>query len=317
MTKTMLLELQKLAKQNMGWTYPFGPQNYHDHFRYNVDDVELDSVLYGNAKAIVFDTQAMYHDMINDHERTYLCVRRPVKKPKLISISGKVKCLCCGDENMRDYSDYRDDYNGRVREPGVLICRPCLEEKFFCESCEADSGHEDVVYFANKPMIKVNGIGKVCQKCAKEYVRKCPCCGEPFRLTNWVTENPIIRVDLDKEMKFYPKPSFYHLKKFYNGYSYNSTAELIDMTGYVALHMCPTCKTEFLNEHEEFMDWQKIDNPDIIDATIQEDRWFVSDWDTTYFGHYLSNKIYSIKDESIAKYLRENLESIDFEENKN
>ena len=224
--------------------------------------------------------------------------------------------------DIQEESDYREDYNDRYRNTGSLICSSCLSDEFYCGCCEADSGNEDVVYFANKPMVYVKGFDKVCFRCANEFIRKCPCCGDAFKINNWVTDNPIVRIDLDKTEPYYPVPDFYHLRKVYGEYAYSTTSELIGASGYAPLIMCDACKVKFLEEHaDEFMKWTEINNPDIIVERMPDDDerygWYYNSWDKDHYGLHLSNKLYNINDENITKFFKENLEKVSFEEFKN
>ena len=80
-------ELRNLAKENLNWTYEFGPELYLD--MKNIDckariDNNREWISLGLAykKNILFDTNGMYNDMLNDNRTSYWCIRNKVKKMK-------------------------------------------------------------------------------------------------------------------------------------------------------------------------------------------------------------------------------------------
>ena len=291
MVKTALVELRRLAAANMNWKYDYGPQLYLDHMRFYEDNFDLTDVFYShpNKKRILFDTQAMYHDMINDHDRDYWCVRNAVKKPKLISISGKVRCLCCGTDDLRedpDY-DYREGYNDRVHNTNSLICTPCLEKYFYCEMCDAHSGNDEVEYFANKPMHLTKKHGKVCHECYTEKLKLCPCCGEEFHVENDTDsyKAPLIRF-ADATIP----PHFENIRSTAYYYrAYKTAKEYSDNCGYVPLMICKECVDKFAVENG-FMSYAQIKNPYVVDQNSVErfkENAYNPNYDLTHYGQYI------------------------------
>lgn len=295
LTFAALEELQKLAKENMKWTYAFGPQEYNDHKGLYADDwFDLDEVRDNpQHKKILFDTQAMYHDMMNDHDRDYYCVRNPVKKTKLISISGKVRCLCCGDtEGVRQESDrgYRESYNDKVENPESLVCPQCYEDYFECQCClDRD------IYTPDKKMLRVEKIGLICNRCYNYRLRICPCCNEVFDTTYYAAvEYPLVQLTTKDKHTF--RDILYIQRR---------NPEVLDEedfrdTGFAPAVMCSNCRKKFIEENG-FVQWNKKGMD--IEAYDYADR-----WEENHYGQYVSPTVYSIDDESISKYFPSNLE---------
>ena len=144
-SKLAIEELRKLAKENLNWEYEYGIELYQDmkHINGNYSmERAKEYIDFYNKKAIdfikhniLFDTKGMYNDMVNVPCYNYYCVRNKVKKSKVISISGKANCLCCGNQIIRkldedeycieDYWVSSDYYNARYAYHENLVCADC------------------------------------------------------------------------------------------------------------------------------------------------------------------------------------------------
>ena len=131
MNSFFLRELKKLAEENLGWTYDFGPEPYRDMKYFNTEypfNRMRDYKKFHNVTkhSIIFDTKGMYNDFVSDHGRVRMCYRNKVKESKIISISGRSNCLCCNEDIViRD--PYWDgcDYNDRYLNNNTGFCREC------------------------------------------------------------------------------------------------------------------------------------------------------------------------------------------------
>ena len=198
-TKALIEIIRTLAKENLHWTYNFGPELYKD-MQYINSDYSMSRaknyIRYKNTKKhnILFDTKGMYNDMINDNYTNYWCVRNKVKSNKIFSYSGKAPCLCCGEPIV--YYTGSDDYNERYGNSGSSVCLDCLE-KFRCEVCREENPTKK--YYT---IILENGAPKkLCAECVKYYIKKCPDCGNPTFIDMFGGYYSILR---DEEVE-YPK----------------------------------------------------------------------------------------------------------------
>jgi hypothetical protein len=184
---TILEALEKLAKENLGITYEFGIERYDD-MKYINSIASMNRARYYrnlpadryHKKNIIFDTKGMYNDMLNDHSTTYWCKRNKVKKTTVISVSGKAKCLCCGENILTpDYDWYNYDetslsYNERYTNCGNVICPEC-EEKKKCAICHDSDLRSGFITYTNP---NTGAEIKMCPECYKYYIKECPICGE-------------------------------------------------------------------------------------------------------------------------------------------
>lgn len=139
--KTILTHLRKLAKNNWNKNYQYGIEQYHDmRYVYTIARIEnnRDWIAYGIAfkHNIILDTKEMYNDFLNDNTRTYYCCRNVVKRNKVLSISGKCRCLQCNRDLTEENRYYVNHYpdNERYRNCGQVLCKSCrskeeIEEK--------------------------------------------------------------------------------------------------------------------------------------------------------------------------------------------
>ncbi len=175
-SKAVLDELKDLAEKNLGWTYSFGPELYKDMIHVN-SEYPFERVrewrMHGELTKhnILWDTNGMYNDMLNDHNTKYWCYRNKVEHTKIIKVSGKCNCLSCNGPAL--YYEGGCDYNDRYMGASSLVCDPCLVGTR-CSVCGA----------LNPKMptykIKVNGMDRwcVCEFCMEKSLKICPDCGK-------------------------------------------------------------------------------------------------------------------------------------------
>lgn len=175
-SKRLIEIVKNLAKENLNWNYTYGPERYYDmiyiNSRYSMDN-NRDWIKYNNTikHNIIWDTKGMYNDMLNVNDIEYWCYRNKVKRNKIISVSGKAPCLCCGKTVLEENYDYEDDYNERYRNTGKLICDEC-SKNFFCDFCNEVNTKRK--YYNLKVS---NQNYRLCECCFKQY-SKCPNCKE-------------------------------------------------------------------------------------------------------------------------------------------
>ena len=185
--KKFLIEVIKdLAEKNLGRTYSFGPELYKDMIhitnwnrmdkhRYwrNIGDTFKHNILW--------DTKGMYNDMLNDNECHYWCYRNKVEKRKIISVSGKAPCLCCGNQVPVEDS-CSEYYNDRYADTGNVVCYDCYNTKFHrCVEC----GDKPVTKKIIEVTFKSTGSKRYyCEDCFEEYFKLCPECGKPFYIND-------------------------------------------------------------------------------------------------------------------------------------
>lgn len=114
-TKQALKVLKDMAKKNLGWTYSYGPQQYHDIMCCGSNENIRRRISQKRPKAcgkkrhnIICYTYGMYNDLVEDKEESYFCYRNYVKKPVRLCLSGKATCLTCGkplDSHDRNAND--------------------------------------------------------------------------------------------------------------------------------------------------------------------------------------------------------------------
>ena len=143
----------------------------------------------------MWDTNGMYNDMLNDHNRNYWCFRNKVKQNKVISVSGKCPCLSCG-EQVIDYDDYEAwQYNERYRHVSNVICEDCMNEHF-CYSCN----RQDPLEHFYKVFIG-NEIMYICKQCYSKNIKACPGCGKPLFIKN--IENDYITAEENTDLELF------------------------------------------------------------------------------------------------------------------
>lgn len=226
----------EFAKENLGWTYQFGPEKYQDmqyiNTSYSMNRAKDYMHMSPRKHNIMWDTRGMYNDMLNDHHSTtYWCYRNKVNHNKVISVSGKAPCLCCGD-SVIEYNDYDGcyDYNERYTNTGNVICNSCLNN-FICVSCQSSTIKQNAYH------ISVNGYDMcICENCFKKKVRICPDCGQIMYIKSALFYYG--NIDRIKEAKNRGSYIHVYLEESYNGpYSYKKLEEDEYMGGYV----CKDC----------------------------------------------------------------------------
>ena len=180
LSKECISVARNLAKENFNRTYTHGIERYMDMIHINsLNKINRNrnwASRYsedGFKHNIIFDTNAMYNDMLNDNNYKYWCVRNKVERTKLISVSGKAPCMCCNDnEVLIEAENNYDDYNERFYNTGKVICDACYE-KGECAWCRTYVGPHRLKNINEQP---------VCQTCAEKYFRVCPCCNKTYEI---------------------------------------------------------------------------------------------------------------------------------------
>ena len=171
-------KIKELAKENMGYTYEFGPELYKD-MDHIMTDCYLDDVSNsiankskGLRKNIYFKTVGMYNDMLHNIDNyEYWCYRNKVKTKKLISYSGKSECMCCGETDILKYIG-RDEGFNNYRNVGSTLCKKC-EDLATCPNC---------CRFAGRDIVKITYDGKeqtFCKACGS-FIISCPICNKSY-----------------------------------------------------------------------------------------------------------------------------------------
>ena len=178
-TLTALEELRKLAKENLKWNYSFGPELYKDMVHVTSlsrMDNNKNWLRHGDYTKhnILFDTKGMYNDMLNDNTYPYWCIRNKVEKPKIISYSGKAKCLCCNNDVIEEDDDFyyygEDSYNTRYTGVGRVLCYDCSQDRH-CDWCGDYMGE----------ILPTIDNMRWCRTCYSRNFKVCPECGDEFR----------------------------------------------------------------------------------------------------------------------------------------
>lgn len=171
-------KIKELAKENMGYTYEFGPELYKDmdHIMTDcyLDDVS-DSIANkssGLRKNIYFRSVGMYNDMLHNTDNyEYWCYRNKVKTKKLISYSGKSECMCCGKTDILRYVGHDEGFHN-YRNVGSTLCKKC-EDLAICPNCGSFSGTD---------VVKIIYDGKeqtFCKACGSSII-SCPICNKNY-----------------------------------------------------------------------------------------------------------------------------------------
>ena len=250
-----------LAAENLGWTYQYGPERYHDMVHIDRLSKMEKQRRWMRAKSyvkqnIIWDTKGMYNDMFNDSHTDYRCYRNEVDHTKIISVSGKCTCLACGGNVLEeDWDCY--DYNDRYHNTGSVICHSCEREKFKCEYCDQVCPTEKFI------ISSVNG--KICSHCFNKFLKVCPCCGRHAYIDRGVGKcfyNPYFyeRLISEKEIEKAKEKMYYGDYRIYGFYdkevrNYDAKkidellkdAETINLLG---VYCCNDCLKELKNRFE-------------------------------------------------------------------
>lgn len=189
LTQRIISELRLLAHKNLKWDYEFGVEPYQDmihlnsqrgmmHIREHIRTKDY------SKKNIVFDTKAMYNDMLNDNDTIYWCVRNKVPHTKMISYSGKAPCLCCLGDVTYPLSNYEADnmyYNERYENNNEVICEDC-KDKYTCSECGKIPSDVEKIHKIHVRGLIESSAKSLCQDCFNKKVKICPKCNKPMYL---------------------------------------------------------------------------------------------------------------------------------------
>ena len=179
--KIVIAKIKELAETNLGRKFSFGPELYKDMI--HIDSAgKMDQnrywMEYNDIKNnIIWDTNGMYNDMLNDTDMSYWCYRNKVEHKKIYNVSGKAPCLCCG-KSVIERSEWIEDYNDRFDNVDALLCNPCYN-KYYCNHCHK-TGEEvmEATFLSiseNDPVTR-----RYCRKCMPKAIKVCPCCHRPM-----------------------------------------------------------------------------------------------------------------------------------------
>jgi len=222
----VITKIKELAKANLNWDYEFGPESYRDMIHlfetYSINRAR-DYMKYNPRKHnIIWDTRGMYNDMINDHITNYMCYRNKVKHTKIINVSGKAPCLCCGNQVIEE-NDYDSNlYNERYRNVGSVVCPECYNNTPYCELGDHTMGPLkkplDITFESGTSIVS-------CPTCFHDSLRICDCCGKVISINysnsnfafyiaeklNRITDGKNIEMTPSEHFKYYnsDSPSIY------------------------------------------------------------------------------------------------------------
>lgn len=206
-----LNEIKKLAKENCGWSYTFGPEYYND-MKYINSEFCFDrarNFIRTNQTTkhnIILDSNIMYNDFVADHQTKHICYRNKVKKTKVLQVSGKAQCLCCGD-SLVDRTTESDSYNDRFCNTENVVCNSC-SKNFYCDCCGHYNFTDKHYNLTRKSYNKEHYNYKVCVDCATERLFICPCCGEVYVPNPVDTLGFYVLPDLDLSNTYFNKEGY-------------------------------------------------------------------------------------------------------------
>ena len=307
LTKAVLNKITELAKENLGWSYQYGIEEYLDmksiRGLYDIEKHQR-KIAEGNTekKNIIFHSNVMYNDMLNDNRTQYLCYRNKVNKTKIINYSGKASCLVCGESAVEE-SDYPDDYNERFWHADRVICDCCYEESK-CEWCGKVEG-KSKVKFIGKRFSCSNQGKRLCADCYKYYVYKCPCCGDDFFVEDHGTmpnDIPVLRLS---EKIYYE--DFSQCEYDYNfRYGTLPTKERIENLNSSLIPVF-TCRECLINKLMGYGEEEEALFEEVTNITRKNTMYFRS---RTYCG-IVSSKVYTLdeifNDEKLSSLIPINL----------
>lgn len=260
----ILMLLVESVKENLKWDYEFGPESYmdmiHIHSKYRMDRnrewIRLNDTFKHN---ILFDTNGMYNDILNDTQFSYLCVRNKVKRNKIISISGKANCICCNSSLLRRNEDNTyNDYNEQFIHANRVLCEDCMEKVPACDECCLKSSTEEYVTIIKKETGKKIYL---CKECFANKYKKCPFCSSIFDFEEQgylpsdkilfyeVKNNNDYNNKLTKTLGAHSIPSYYYYLKDKN--LSNNTENNILMQ----FCCCPDCAQKIKYKEQKIMSY--------------------------------------------------------------
>ena len=324
MSLTILNKLRELAQANLHWGYAFGPKPYRDMF--SINSLTAMNITRNNSNnnyskdhRIIFDTKAMYNDILNCNME-YVCVRNKVKKTKIISVSGKSVCACCGERDFtsrnwdfdNDFFDDDDEdgeiYNNRFDETDRVICTTCYDNNS-CPMCGNVVGASNI--FNCPDMLGVQQ--DYCPKCKPYHVYTCPCCGDLFykgnlgsvnyKQNDYIINCPMILLPNAPKDLYYNKLEGTVGKTFYY-YNYQKEKqeenEIIPYKNQVAIpvFMCHKCLEKDIKSKDGLFHIKKLP----VDPEYSRYSWVQQ-----YTHCYISKRTYTEEeirnDENINKLL--------------
>ena len=297
--------LKNLAEKNLSWTYTYGPEKYLDMKHINsmhTMDKNREWLKNGDSTKnnILFDTKGMYNDMLNSNV-DYWCYRNKVNKMKIISISGKAPCACCGNNALVE-SFYPENYNDRWEKTERIICEECFEEGK-CYSCNDFFGKNDLI---TVPLEHYEI--KICKNCAEIILKKCPCCGNWVKKTfNSYENNLLLGIKLSDEVYVEDYEYFNTIPYFNVNNSSNINIDEISkikpnpkMTVTPAF-MCTNCLNKDLNNPNGLFISTKLKR-----RNDSKQKWFYPEWKIITKKTYTEEEI--IKHPLLSKMLILNIE---------
>lgn len=180
LTKGVLEAIVGFAQENMNWTYQYGPELYNDmkHVRGMRAMKKQRQWLKEEPtrkKTIIFDSNAMYNDMLNDQNTQYWCYRNKVGKRMILNYSGKANCIVCGRTNIIGTEDTCGYYNERFITDHT-VCDTCYDN-IHCAYCKGSEEPSTEIYTL---VGKTGTTLKVCKEHLQEHYKVCPCCNKSF-----------------------------------------------------------------------------------------------------------------------------------------
>ena len=141
LSKEVIKFMKETVEKSFGWKYQYGPQLYKDisNFHGNYFLKYVCEPTYNNKKKIVFHTDGMYNDIIEDTDCNYWCYRNKTSGLKL-NLSGKNTCICCGKVKFETNDNYSpEDIRNKK------ICFECSSNRR-CPICDTVSYYSDNEY---------------------------------------------------------------------------------------------------------------------------------------------------------------------------
>jgi hypothetical protein len=283
---TAIEELKKMAEKNLSWTYTYGPERYSDMIHINSMysmDRNREWLCRGESTKhnIIFDTKGMYNDMLNDSHTTYWCIRNKVPKMRIISVSGKAPCACCGSPALTE-SDCPDGYNDRWEDPEKIVCWECFDEGL-CDVCGHFHGKNSLIRIKSHN----NEVEALCSHCASTLLKICPCCGEPFRIGQHdLSYMPGIRLKEEVvygDFNVFNNDYYYKFRKVHHNYK-NHIKPYEYMT-VIPAFMCNKCIQEDLTNSSGLFIEKKLERPSLF-----------TPWMLKNMNKIISKKVYTEKE---------------------
>ncbi len=169
--------LKDMLAKNIGWKYQYGPQKYGDLLNFWDKDVLDDFIPKKDGHNIVLKMFGMYHDMFEDHEPDYYCLRNYIDHDLSVTLTGPTYCVHCG-ARMDSYYDYGEH----------KVCYKCRTEHQ-CDCCRRYKWDEEFYQIKN-----LAGFEKVCGSCLSEHFAYIPQINRWVRFDSDMSESMLTRV---------------------------------------------------------------------------------------------------------------------------